>query len=112
MASQPVNLIERGRAFVQSLLRVARRTEWEWRRFPYCGSTVTSKWGSYGRHPWHLDGRKTLVVPRHRCPDCGRTCSEEKAQVRRCAAESWLHLGCSRRRVAEWLRSWIGKQER
>ena len=34
--------LERGRAFVQSPSRVARRREWEWRRCPCCGSTVTS----------------------------------------------------------------------
>jgi hypothetical protein len=32
--------------------------------------------------------------------------------LRRYAVDSWLHLGCSARRVAEWLLSWIGKQER
>jgi predicted amidohydrolase len=32
--------------------------------------------------------------------------------VRRCAIDSWLHLGSSTRKAAEWLRSWIGKQER
>ena len=127
-----MNIIERGKAFVQSLLSAASGTAWQWRRCPHWGSTLTSKWGSYKRHPWYLEGQREVVIPRHRCSDCGRTYSEERVQlrrrcwyareVRRCALDSWLHLGSSRRkasplraqarRVAEWLRSWLGKQER
>ena len=63
-----------------------------------------------------------MVIARHRCRDCGRTYSEGAVEVgrrcwyarevRRCAIDSWLHLGSSTRKAAEWLRSWIGKQER
>ena len=37
-------------------------TVWQWRRCSYCGSTATSKWGSYKRRPWYLDGRKEVAV--------------------------------------------------
>ena len=117
-----MNIIEQGRAFVQSLVSIASRTDWQWRRCPHCGSTVTSKWGSYKRHPWYLEGQREVAIPRHRCGDCGRTYSEERGQlrrrcwyareVRRCAVDSWQHLGSSTRKVAEMLRSWLGKQER
>ena len=32
--------------------------------------------------------------------------------VQRYAIDGWLHLGSSLRRVAEWVRSVVGKQER
>ena len=117
-----MNIVERGKAFVQSLVSIANRTAWQWRRCPYCGSTATSKWGSYKRRPWYLDGRRDVVVARHRCRECGRTYSEESAQlrrrcryareVRRQAIDYWVHMGCSMRKVAEWVRSQMGKQER
>ena len=117
-----MNIVEQGRAFVQSLVSIASRTDWQWRRCPHCGSTVTGKWGGYKRHPWHLEGQREVVIPRHRCGACRRTYSEQPAQlrrrcwyareVRRCAIDSWLHLGTSTRKVAEMLRSWLGKQER
>ena len=117
-----MNIVERGKAFVQSLVSIANRTAWQWRRCPYCGSTATSKWGSCKRRPWYLDGRREVVVARHRCCECGRTYSEESAQlrrrcryareVRRQAIDYWVHMGCSTRKVAEWVRSQMGKQER
>jgi hypothetical protein len=57
-----MNIIERGTAFVQSLVSIASRTDWEWRRCPHCGSTVTSKWGSYKRHPWYLEGQREVAI--------------------------------------------------
>lgn len=117
-----MNIIERGKAFLQRLQELARRTARDWRRCPYCGQTLTSKWGFYERHPWTFDGRQTVRVPRHRCAPCGRTYAEESPllvrdswyarEVHRCAIDQWQHLGTSLRRTAEWLRSWLGKQER
>ena len=123
-----MNIIERGRAFLQSLRELAGRTAWDWRRCPHCGQTLTSKWGSYTRHPWTLVGRQVVRVQRHRCEPCsatqGRhvTYSEEAPwlvrgswyarEVQRCALDHWLHLGVSVRRTAAVLRSWLGKQER
>ncbi len=123
-----MNIIERGRAFLQSLRELASRTAWDWRRCPHCGETLTRKWGCYTRHPWTLAGRQPVRVQRHRCELCsvaqGRhvTYSEESPwlvrgswyarEVHRCALDHWLHLGTSVRRTAEVLRSWLGKQER
>ena len=123
-----MNIIERGRVFLQRVRELAGKTAWDWRRCPHCGETRTSKWGHYTRHPWTLAGRQVVRVQRHRCERCsvaqGRhvTYSEESPwlvrsgwyarEVRRCALDGWLHLGTSTRRVAEWLRSWLGRQER
>jgi hypothetical protein len=69
-----------------------------------------------------LGGRQEVLVQRHHCRWCGRTYSEQSAllvrgswyarEVQRCAIDHWQHLGSSTRRVAEVLRSWLGKQER
>ena len=117
-----MNIIEQGKRFVQSLQELARRTVWEWRRCPHCGSTLTGKNGSYVRHPWFLDGRRTVRVQRHWCQECQRSYSEQNAllvrsswyarDVHRCAIDHWQHVGSSLRRTAEWLRSWAGRQER
>jgi transposase-like protein len=117
-----MNIVERGRAFLQGLRALAERTVWEWRRCPRCGETETCKWGSYQRRPWFLSGRQTVRVQRHKCHGCGRTYSEGSAllvrggwyarEVRRSAIDHWQHLGTSTRRTAEVLRSWLGKQER
>jgi hypothetical protein len=53
-----MNIIERGRAFVQGLWALAERTAWDWRRCPHCGDTLTCKWGGYTRQPWTLTGRE------------------------------------------------------
>jgi len=71
-----MNIIERGRAFVQSLRELASRSVWDWRRCPRCGSAFTHKNGSYVRRPWTLNGRQEVRVQRHLCRDCGRTHSE------------------------------------
>lgn len=117
-----MNIVERGRAFLQGLRALASRPMWEWRRCPHCGETETCKWGFYERRPWFLSGRQTVRVQRHRCGGCGRTYSEQSAllvrggwyarEVRRSALDHWQHLGVSTRRTAEVLRSWLGRQER
>jgi len=117
-----MNIIERGRAFVQSLRELASRSVWDWRRCPNCGSTITHKNGSYVRRPWTLNGRQEVRVQRHLCRDCGRTYSERSPllvrgswyarEVHRYAIDHWQHVGSSLRRTAEWVRSWVGRQER
>ncbi len=117
-----MNIIERGLAFLQWLVSLSQRSAWDWRRCPACGSTITSKWGRYARYPWFLAGRQRVWVQRHRCKLCRKTYSEQSAllirgswyarEVRRCAVDHWLHGGTSLRRTAEWLRSWLGHQER
>jgi hypothetical protein len=69
-----------------------------------------------------LEGRRTVRVARHRCLRCRRTYSEPSAllvrgswyarEVHRRAIDAWQHEGTSLRRVAEGLRSWLGRQER
>jgi hypothetical protein len=117
-----MNIIERGRAFVQGLRALAERTAWDWRRCPYCGDTLTGKWGHYARRPWTFAGRRCVGVQRHRCERCRRTYSEEPAllvwgswyarEVHRGALDYWQHGGFSLRRTAEFMRSWQGRQER
>jgi transposase-like protein len=117
-----MNIVERGRAFLQGLRALGERKRWEWRRCPRCGETATCKWGSYTRRPWFLSGRAEVRVQRHRCRGCKRTYTEGSAllvrggwyarEVRRSAIDHWQHLGVSTRRTAEVLRSWLGQQER
>lgn len=117
-----MNMIERGRAFVQKMKELVARSSWGWKRCPHCGSTLTIKNGSYLRHPWTLAGRQEVRIQRHRCQQCGKSYTEELAHlvrgswyaraVQRCAVDYWLHGGASLRRAAEWLRSWLGRQER
>src|SRR4051794_28674551 len=117
-----MNIVERGRAFLQGLRELAERKGWEWRRCPQCGETATCKWGSYTRRPWFLRGRETVRVQRHRCQRCQRTYSEGSTllvrggwyarEVKRSAIDHWQHLGTSTRRTAEVLRSWLGQPER
>jgi len=117
-----MNIIERGRAFVQSLRELASRSVWDWRSCPHCDSTMTHKNGGYVRHPWTLDGRQGVRVQRHLCHDCGHSYSERSAllvrgswyarEVHRCAIDHWQHVGSSLRRTAEWVRSYVGHQER
>jgi transposase-like protein len=117
-----MNIVERGRQFLDSLRDLATRTAWDWRRCPTCDDTVTQKWGTYSRHPWFLDGRQDVVVQRHWCTTCRKTYSEQSAllvrggwysrEVRRCAIDHWQHLGSSVRAIAEDLRSLLGHQER
>jgi transposase-like protein len=117
-----MNSVERGRSWLQQLREVAGRTAWAWRRCPYCGRSETWKHGTYTRRPWFLDGRQAVVVQRHWCRICRRTYAEQSAllvrgswyarEVQRAALDQWQYLGSSLRRTAEWLRSWLGRQER
>lgn len=117
-----MNVVERARAFLKSLVELAGRSAWDWKRCPRCWSTITCKWGTYGRNPWFLEGRRKVAVQRHKCHSGGHTYSETSAllvrgswyarEVHRCAIDHWQHLGTSLRRTAEVLRSWMGRQER
>jgi transposase-like protein len=117
-----MNIIERGRAFLQSLRALAGRTAWDWKRCPACGSTLTIKNGSYTRRPWFFTGRQRVRVQRHLCHACHKSYSEQSAllvrgswyarEVRRSAVDHWQHGRMSLRRTAEFLRSWLGRQER
>ena len=117
-----MNIIEQGKGFVQSLHHLVSRSAWEWRRCPYCSSTLTHKNGSYARRPWSFQGRQVVRVQRHRCEQCQRTYSERSAllvpgswyarEVHRLAVDHWQHVGSSLRRTAELVRSWLGRQER
>jgi hypothetical protein len=117
-----MNIIERGRAFLQSLRELAGRSAWDWKRCPQCGSRLTIKNGSYQRRPWFLERRETVRVQRHWCHACHRSYSEQSAllvggswyarEVHRAAVDHWQHVGTSLRRTAELLRSWMGHQER
>ncbi len=118
-----MNMIERGRRFVQRLMEMAGRVLWQWRRCPHCGSTWTCKNGGYKRRPWSLlGGRQAIRIQRHLCHACGRTYAEErpglvrgswyKREVHRLAVDQWVHMRCSLRRTAEMVRSFVGHQER
>ena len=98
---------------------------------------MTHKNGGYVRHPWTLDWRQGVRVQRHLCHDCGHSYSERSAllvrgswyarEVHRCAIDQsrsdtcgWqhvplnygVHVGSSLRRTGEWVRSYVGQQER
>ena len=122
MVAKPMNIIERGRAFLDGLRALARRSAWDWRRCPHCGQSTTWRHGTYTRHPWTLGGRQTIQVQRHWCVPCRRSYSEQSAllgrgswyarEVQRFAVDHTQHVGSSVRRTAELLRSLIGRQER
>jgi hypothetical protein len=69
-----------------------------------------------------LAGRQRVWVQRHRCKSCRKTYSEQSAllvrgswygrEVHRCALDHSQHGGTSLRRTAEFVRSWLGHQER
>ena len=117
-----MNIIEQGKEFVQSLMQLARRSAWDWRRCPYCGDMPSCKHGTYARHPWYFWGRRVVLVQRYRCKGCRRTYSERSPflvrgswyarGVHRLAIDHWQHMGSSLRRTAELVRSLLGKQER
>lgn len=117
-----MDIVTRARVFVESLHGLARRHDRDWRECPVCGSRQVYRHGSYTRHPWTLEGRIARPVQRYRCQACKATYSESFADlgpgrwyarsVQRYAMDEWLHLGSSLRRVAEWVRSVVGKQER
>ena len=72
-----MNIIARGKAFVESLRALAGRTAWDWKRCPACSSTLTIKNGSYTRRPWFFSGRQRVRVQRHLCHACGQSYSEQ-----------------------------------
>jgi len=65
-----MNILERGKAFVESLRAVAARTVWDWKPCPACGGTLTIKHGGYTRRRWFFSGRACVRVPRHLCHSC------------------------------------------
>ena len=117
-----MNIIDRGRVFVQHLGELAHRSAWDWRRCPRCGSTDTVRNGGRWTHPWTLEGRRTVRIQRHLCHGCGVSYSESSPflvrgswyarEVHRLAVDHWVHAGSSVRRTAEIVRSFLGKQER
>jgi hypothetical protein len=117
-----MNMIERGRQFVERLRSLAKRKPTDWRRCPLCHGMFTRKNGSYTRRPWRMGGREIVRVQRHWCSMCRQTYSEENPglpwrawyarEVQRCAVDKWVHMGTSLRKAAEWMRSVIGRQER
>jgi len=117
-----MDIIARARAFVESLLAIGRRRDADRRQCRVCQSNQVHKHGTYTRRPWTLEGRQAVVVQRYRCQSCGATHSDEEAEllpggwyarsVRRYAIDGWLHGGGSLRRVAEMVRSIVGRQER
>ncbi len=117
-----MGIISQAKRFVESLRQLANRSAWDWQRCPHCGKRMTRKNGSYTRRPWFFDGRRLVRVQRHWCHICQRTYSEQSAllirgswyarEVHRLAIDHWQHVGSSLRRTAEWIRSWLGRQER
>lgn len=122
-----MNIIERAKAFVQSLRELGGRSAWDWRRCPQCGDNDTVKHGAYKCRPWFLDGRRMVKVQRHKCNRCSSqgkifTYSERShllirgswyaREVRRYSIDLWQHGRSSLRRSAEFVRSLVGRQER
>jgi len=117
-----MNIVERGKDFLESLRQLADRSARIWKRCPHCGSMLTIKNGSYMRRPWFFEGRRRVRVQRHLCHSCHKSYSEQVAELvrgswyareaHRASIDYWLHVGTSLRRTAEVLRSWMGKQER
>ena len=122
-----MNIIERGRAFVQALRALAERTVWDWQRCPACGSRLTIKHGSYPRRPWFFTGCERVREQRHLCHSCAQSYSEQSAllvrgswysrEVRGSAVDHWHDWLANRgrlslRRTAEFMRSWLGRQAR
>ena len=117
-----MHIVARARAFVESLRRLAQRSERGWRHCPVCGSWQVHRHGTYTRHPWTIEGRQEVRIQRYQCQRCRVTYSESlpdlppgrwyARSVQRYAMDQWLHTGSSLRRVAEWVRSVVGRQER
>jgi hypothetical protein len=114
--------IERGRAFAHALRAMTQRRPWDERPCPHCGGHDTGKHGTYTRHPWTREGRQPVRVQRDCCRRCRRTVVPALASVaarrwygrdvQRRAIDQWQHGGSALRRIAEHVRSWVGKQER
>lgn len=117
-----MDIVERGKAFVEHLRELASRSAWDWRRCPRCGGSDTVKNGGRWVYPWTLEGREEVRIQRHRCYSCKSSYSEESPflvrgswyarDVHRFAVDQWQHVGSSLRRTAEHVRSLLGRQER
>ena len=117
-----MNIVERAKAFVQSLRELAGRSVWDWRRCPRCGGTDTCKYGTYPRSPWFFGGREKVHVQRHKCYPCKATYSEQSVmlvrgswyarEVHRAAIDYWQFGGNSLRRTVELLCAHINHQGR
>jgi Transposase, Mutator family len=117
-----MNIIERGRVFVQKLQELAQQSGWDWRRCPQCGGRWTIKNGGRRNYPYFIGGRQEVRIQRHECHGCGAFYDDGYAflvrgswyarEVHRYAVDGWVHLRSSLRRIAETVRSWIGHQER
>jgi transposase-like protein len=117
-----MNIIERGRAFVESLRALSKRGARDWQRCRHCGSRATIRNGGYARRPWGEEGRGERRMQRHLCHNCHKTYTERSADlverswytraVHRKVLDQYLHLGSSLRRTIAWIRSEIGRQER
>ncbi len=117
-----MNIVERAKAFVQSLRELAERSAWDWRRCPRCGGIDTCKYGTYQRNPWFFGKRQKVRVQRHKCYPCKATYSEESAllvggswyarEVHRAAIDYWQFGGNSLRRTVELLCAHISHQGR
>ena len=117
-----MHIVARARAFVESLRSLVQRRDWDWRQCPVCGSRQVHRHGTYTRRPWTLEGRREVPIQRYRCQRCRATHSQLHADlppgrwyarsVQRYAIDHWLYMGSSLRRVAEWVRSVVGQQER
>ena len=117
-----MNIIERAKAFVQSLRELSGRSAWDWRRCPCCGGTDTCKYGSYERNPWSFGGRQKVRVQRHKCNPCNGTYSERSVllvrgswyarEVHRAAIDYWQYGGNSLRRAVDLLCAHMNGQGR
>lgn len=126
-----MNIVDRAKAFVHSLEALAKKTAWDWRACPKCGKDETIRHGTYTVHPWFLDGRREVVIQRHKCNLCSGsavaggktfTYSEQSPylvrgswyarEVHRYSIDLWQHGRSSVRRASEFVRSLLGHQER
>ncbi len=117
-----MHIMDRARAFVESLRRMSQRSENDRRCCPLCHTPGAIKHGFRVRRPYTFRGRIEVRVQRYLCEACGGTYSEDHPDlpvgswyarsVQRYAIDQWMYTGSSFRRVAEWVRSMVGKQER
>jgi len=114
-------MIERGRQFVESLRKLAKKSEWDWRVCPNCGNRGSMN-GGYTRKPWFLSGREEMRIQRYLCKACKKSWSRidprlvpgswYAREVHRLGVDLYTHFGTSYRRGACLLRSLMGRQER
>jgi transposase-like protein len=117
-----MNIVERAKAFRESLCALMKRGEWDWQECPHCGSRATTKNGSYQRKPWGEQGREQRRMQRHLCHACRKTYTEQSPEliprswytraVHRKVLDMQAHMGTSLRRAIEWMRAEIGQQGR